>query len=71
MGLCNDQWTPSAEKFYLDRIDSFRRKEWKLRTATKWKESYRFDRLFMDFLYVGSERLALEFLERELRRIGM
>jgi hypothetical protein len=63
-GLFMDQWTPDAESFYFHRVQSLQKKNWRLKTATTWKETLKYDRLQMQPLYAGSELLAADFICR-------
>jgi hypothetical protein len=63
-GLFADQWTPDAESFYTRRVNAMEQKNWLLKNATSWKESLKYDRLQMEPLYRGCEKLAADFIKR-------
>jgi hypothetical protein len=63
-GFAADQWLPNAEVFYAERMAKFGREEWNLKTATTWKESLKYDRTQLEYLYGGSEAFAKQFIQR-------
>jgi hypothetical protein len=68
-GYFADQWSPDAEAFYTHRVQMFQKKVWNLKGATSWKESLKYDRAQMDYLYGGSEALAAEFIKRHFKSL--
>ncbi|RDB15043.1 hypothetical protein Hypma_005468 [Hypsizygus marmoreus] len=61
-GIAGDQWNPAAEYFYRARLTNFAEKKFDLRSATEWKEKYKYARATTNRVLEGSERLASQFL---------
>jgi hypothetical protein len=65
-GFLGDQWLPNAERFYVQRRKKLERGEFDVKGATAWKESLKYDRTQMEFIYGGSEALAKEVIRLHL-----